>query len=374
VSGGVWITGPDHYWVAEDHVLALADFLRELRTQMSHVVSVLLQIERHDVTTSEGFLASWPGDEVARVRMRLAELVQEAERLHQALWDYARATADQERARMSTFEAPRDRLLALVAITLAQTTPPSDFANWGFAQAAQAIIPEDSLFDAVSVTGTRHGPAVSPARTFAERLDRIPRGSDHSIRIERFVDQDGSIATDVYIAGTRDGGVGFTTEPFDMESNIALIAGATAASLVAVERAMSASGVTVGDKVTFVGHSQGGLIAARLAESGRYATTGLVTVGAPIGHIPVRGNYPAVAISHRDDVVPELGGHARQSLVVRVSMHSGADPGDVVGAHSLEAYRQSAAELDASPARNRLGEFPMVSGTARPMVFRAQRD
>ncbi len=374
MSGGLWITGPDHHWVAEDHVLALADFLIELRTHMSQVRSVLLTIERQDITTTEGFLVSWPGDEVTRVRMRVAELVLEAERIHQALWDYARETADQERARIRAFEAPRDRILALVAITMAQTTPPSGFASWGFAQAAQAFIPEKSVFDAVSVAGIRQGPAVHPAQTFAERLDRIPRSFDHSIRIERFAQSDGSVATDVYIAGTRDGGVGYTKEPFDMESNIALIAGATAASLVAVEKAMTASGVKPGDKVTFVGHSQGGIIAARLAESGRYDTTGLLTVGAPIGGVPVRGDYPAVAISHRDDVVPELGGHVKQSRTVRVSLESGAEPGDVVGAHSLEAYRRSAAEVEASPAKNRLGEFPTVSGTTRPMVFRAQRD
>ncbi len=158
-----------------------------------------------------------------------------------------------------------------------------------------------------------------------------------------------------------------------MESNIALIAGATAASLVAVEAALKASGVRPGDKVTFVGHSQGGLIAARLAESGRYQTTGLLTVGAPLGGAPIRGDYPAVAITHRDDVVPELGGHAELSRAVGVSTRSGAVPGDVGRAHSLDAYIATAKALDNSSAKERVGELPTSTGTTRPTFFRAQR-
>jgi len=374
VSDGLWITGPDHHFVAEDHVLALADFVKELALQIDHSAGVLRHVESQNIEPPEGFLSTWSFHEVARIRFRVERLREEAQRLHLALWDYARATADQERARIETFDVPRDRLIALMLVTLARSDVPSGFESWGFSEVAQAIIPATSVFDSVSVSATRGVTSVHPAGSFVERVGRIPHDSPYPIRIERFVQPDGSYSTDVYIAGTRDLGVGYTREPFDMESNIALIAGATATSFVAVEAAMKASGVRPGDKVTFVGHSQGGLIAARLAESGRYSTTGLLTVGAPLGGTPVRGDYPAVAITHRDDVVPELGGHAEPSRAVGVSTLSGAALGDVGGAHSLDAYTETAEALDSSPAKGRVGELPTPTGTTRPTFFQAQRN
>ena len=166
--------------------------------------------------------------------------------------------------------------------------------------------------------------------------------------------------------------MGTTVEPFDMESNLALVAGVSAASMVAVEAAMRKAGVKPGDRVSFVGHSQGGLLAARLAESGRYATSSLLTVGAPLGTVAPSGNYPALAISHRDDLVPELGGASKPTRITHVETHSGANAFDLAGAHAREAYFDTAARLDASPARENFPRWESA-GEGNSQVFSAKR-
>ena len=102
----------------------------------------------------------------------------------------------------------------------------------------------------------------------------------------------------MFIAGTNDWSLHSTDSAFDMSSNLALVAGVQAASLIATERAMADAGVTRNDRVVFVGHSQGGAVAATLAESGRYDTAGLFTVGAPTGTLPVTGSYPSLTVEH----------------------------------------------------------------------------
>ncbi|MBT5575704.1 MAG: hypothetical protein HOJ98_01065 [Microbacteriaceae bacterium] len=167
--------------------------------------------------------------------------------------------------------------------------------------------------------------------------------------------------------------MGSSLDPFDMESNVALVAGVPAASLLGVHRAMTRAGIKPGDAVTFTGHSQGGIIAARLAESGRYRTTGLLTVGSPLGTLAITGPYPALALRHTDDLVPRLGGSDRTSGVMVVERPSGAAPGDIVGAHERTGYHQTARDIDSSPARPRLPELPVPKGRSAPRLYVVRR-
>jgi pimeloyl-ACP methyl ester carboxylesterase len=183
------------------------------------------------------------------------------------------------------------------------------------------------------------------ARGLAERIARIP-DSDSPIRIERYLLPGGQWHTEVFVAGTRTWDLEQTDDPFDMRSNLALVAGLPAAAAMATEKAMARAGVRRGDRVLFVGHSQGGAVAASLAESGRYDTRGLLTVGAPLGNQPVRGDYPAIRIEHRDDLVVDLGGYRQPGGQWVVETDSGADPGDVAGAHGRSQYLETATRID----------------------------
>jgi pimeloyl-ACP methyl ester carboxylesterase len=136
---------------------------------------------------------------------------------------------------------------------------------------------------------------------------------------------------------------------------------------------MTRAGIKHGERVTFTGHSQGGMIAARLAESGTYRTTGLVVVGSPTGTLSATGGYPALALRHTDDVVPRLGGSDQGSGFTTIERASTSPIGDVVGAHKKSGYVQMARDLDSSPAVAHLPEIPNASGTAQARVFNAQR-
>ena len=374
MSDGLWITGPWGQWVAEEHVVALADYLQKLRLNIERVALALPQPDFGPSISDPQFHATISWDEVRRIRLQLADAASEASRLQGALLRYAEQTGSQELARTRTFDASRDRLLALMVITFVGRPAPEGFAGWGFSEAAQALTPIGERIDGVSVSPSANSRRVIPAMSLAERVARIPSGNDAPIRIERSGSEGGPSLVEVYIGGTRDFRMVDSEEPFDMASNISLVAGATAASLIAVQLAMKSAGVSASDRVTFVGHSQGGLIATRLAESGAYNTVGLLTVGAPVGVAPVRGDYPALHLAHSDDLVPALGGHQVPSKAVRIEKHSGARGGDVIGAHSIGAYTQTAERADSSLAAHRFGSLPQGSGPATAQFFSAKRD
>lgn len=182
----------------------------------------------------------------------------------------------------------------------------------------------------------------------AERLARLP-DSETPIRIERYPLPDGTTHTEVFISGTREWSLGSEDDPFDMRSNLALVAGVPAAASIAARQAMRQARVSPRDPVVFIGHSQGGAVATALAESGQFRTVGLITAGAPVGHMPVTGGYPALRIEHTDDPIVSLGGHTIPGGEVVVSRDSGAPLWDPAAVHAREAYTDTAAQIDRSP-------------------------
>ncbi|GAA1694395.1 hypothetical protein GCM10009792_13080 [Microcella alkalica] len=191
----------------------------------------------------------------------------------------------------------------------------------------------------------------------AERVARIP-DSAAPVRVERFAAPGGD-RFEVYIAGTAgeaaDGGplVEGGEHPWDMSSNIALIAEHDASSLQAVKQALADAGAGPASPVVFTGYSQGAAIATLLAESGEFTTAGLVTVGAPTGGMPVAGDYPAVVVAHDDDPVTALGGPQERTnaVVVTAPRDDRWEEGDpVLAGHAIDAYRETAERVDASGA------------------------
>lgn len=196
--------------------------------------------------------------------------------------------------------------------------------------------------------GGESRPVAAPG-SLAERVARIPDAAA-PIVIERYTLPDGSAHVEVYIAGTDSHAPMGGEQPWDMASNVAIIGGADASSVQAVRAALAAEGITGETSVVFTGYSQGGAIATVLAESGDYRTTGLVTVGAPSGGLPVRGEYPAIVIEHREDLVPVLSGIRRDTTAVIVrgdAFPDGAAPDGILPAHEIDRYRRTASTADA---------------------------
>lgn len=145
---------------------------------------------------------------------------------------------------------------------------------------------------------------VSPPANIAERIARIPSG-EARIRIDRY----GSPASpefEVYISGTD-----FSKEydsPFGAGSNIALLTTGSAASLQAVKKALASAGVTKNSPLVITGHSQGGMIALSLANSGEYRVKAVITAGTPVGVTGGTEAIPSVHLVGQIDPVPALGG------------------------------------------------------------------
>lgn len=142
-------------------------------------------------------------------------------------------------------------------------------------------------------------------------IGRIPHADPDTpqVRIERYAPEAGARPTFVvYLGGTIDSSLMTTDEPWDMTSNLVALADMDAGSLRAALAAMHAAGIASDDLVTLVGHSQGGLLATRLAQSSEFRVGDVVTVGAPIHQIPVPAGVTLTAIEHNEDLVPSLGG------------------------------------------------------------------
>jgi len=197
--------------------------------------------------------------------------------------------------------------------------------------------------------------------TLVGRLAQTAASPDARVRIERF----GS-SVFVYIPGTKTWNPIAGKNPLDATSNLWAMQGpGVAASERAVAKAMGLAGVGAGDSVIFVGHSQGGLVAANLASAAgarrglaakpTYRVAGLVTVGAPIAHLSGKLEVPTLAIEHTNDVVPKLSLNANPLTEnwVTVSRETPTDSlnqtSDLVEAHDLEAYRDTAKQADESP-------------------------
>lgn len=270
--------------------------------------------------------------------------------------------------RYDDHEAASSRLLAAVATEeLITVLGPLDFlgALVGLRGVAEAISNRSNEID-VSETATA---ATSAPDSLFELLARIPaRGALTSIlqdasqiRIDEYA-ADGQTRYIVYIEGTLDFSLTSTDEPWDMTSNIAAVLGERqSASERAVREAMADAGIRAEDPVILVGHSQGGLVGARIAQSGDYRVTDLVTAGAPLRSVAIPPSVRVTILEHTDDLVPSLSGVPLASVAGAALLVRAASPdptsSDMAEPHRLLGYLDTAAraETDSSPVlRQRL--------------------
>lgn len=201
--------------------------------------------------------------------------------------------------------------------------------------------------------------------TLAAAAGRIPTGDGSRIRVERYSMPDGTRQYAVYVRGTTGSD---DDEAFDMTSNVQLYAGQQSASYEAVLEALHEAGAERGDVVHAFGHSQGAMVASRLAVEGGFDTQTLVTFGSPVD-TQVGDGTLSVAVRHRDDPIAALAGGgfdagvgAPGSFVAERTADPGVTTGDAhpFGVHGMSTYEQTAAMLDAShdprmdPVRDRL--------------------
>lgn len=185
----------------------------------------------------------------------------------------------------------------------------------------------------------------------ADRLDRVP-GAEQ-VRIERYDAPGAPSRFIVYIAPTQTFSPAAETEPWDLTSNVAGVAGLPAGSIRATQLAMADAGITADSEIVLVGYSQGGLVADALAASGSWNTVGLETYGDPGGGFDIPGDVRGIAIRHSDDFVVATGGAQQPTERVIVERQAYPEvarmPTDApVPAHQRNAYAATAELLDAA--------------------------
>lgn len=187
-------------------------------------------------------------------------------------------------------------------------------------------------------------------RNLGEMVGRVPDGEQGLVRVERYTMPDGSRRYTAYLRGTRTGRLG-GTDPSNMTSNLALYRHERSTSYTAALRALEMAGAKPGDTVDLVGHSQGGMIAGRIALDSGYDTELLVTAGSPT-EAQVSDDALSVQLKHDSDIVPNLTGGGSPAQVgsdgsVVISRDVPLD-GGLMSAHGLEKYDETARLADAS--------------------------
>lgn len=207
---------------------------------------------------------------------------------------------------------------------------------------------------------------VNPPANIAERIARIPAG-EARIRIDRY----GTVESpefEVYISGTD-----FSKEydsPFGAGSNIALLTTGSAASLQAVKKAMTNAGITKQTPVVLTGHSQGGMIALSLANSGEYRVEAVITAGTPVGVTGGAKGIPSVHLVGQIDPVPALGGLVSNAGGTTWVGQTGETP---LASHHANNYVNFARNIDSlgDPALSLLERQLQESGSGEARWYAA---
>jgi hypothetical protein len=137
----------------------------------------------------------------------------------------------------------------------------------------------------------------------------------------------------------------------DMGTNLRALANRPSVFERGVIEAVRRAGVRPGEPIMLVGHSQGGMIAARLAAqlgASGFTVTHLVTAGAPIGLAAVPGSVAVLSLQNRGDVVPELDGTANPRRANWITARTAHGGDSVQARHSMGSYLAGAYDLDAS--------------------------
>lgn len=192
-------------------------------------------------------------------------------------------------------------------------------------------------------------------RDFTSALDTAQRPSGANIDVRKVTGPDGKVSYIVDIPGTKvwnlpgddKGSVN------DLGTNLNAMAGNPTTLEAGVRDALSRAGAGPRDPVMLVGHSQGGIVAARAATdfvtNGRYNVTHVVTAGSPIGRIPIPDKVQVLSLENSGDIVPHLDASDNPATANRTTVTFDHQTGSVSGNHGLkDNYVTAAGQLDSS--------------------------
>lgn len=194
------------------------------------------------------------------------------------------------------------------------------------------------------------GAAMKKLEVYADDVDQF--------KIEQ-VGEGADAVYNVYLPGTKEFDSPFAESGIvqNMGTNLAGVGGADNAYEQAVVAALEQMGVPPDAPLNFMGHSQGGIIAARLAQkltdpsSGlpQYDVTSVVTAGSPVDSIDLPENVQMLSLVNEYDVVPRLDGEHYDDHSNHTTIVTEVQNGTATGNHLMkDVYTEMAADLTTS--------------------------
>ncbi|HZL81363.1 MAG TPA: hypothetical protein VFC06_05410, partial [Demequina sp.] len=214
-------------------------------------------------------------------------------------------------------------------------------------------------------TRTLTGTDVPASDGDALRSVRDGYATPGAVAVTRLDHPDGTRSWLVAVPGTEEGTVG-GPNPLDMQSNLELLAGQSAAASELTVAAMEQAGIAPGEPVMLAGHSQGGMTAMALAGSAavtaRFAITHVLTAGSPVAGMSTQPGIQVLNVEHTTDVIPTLDGRTnpdtRDRTTVRRDLSVSDDPAEraarlsLVDAHDVDLYVRTLDLVDVSAAQD----------------------
>jgi hypothetical protein len=228
-----------------------------------------------------------------------------------------------------------------------------------------ALLYDQDLGDLTHQQGTEEAP-----ETLAEAMEKLDEMANHedSFKIEK-VGTPPHETYNIYLPGTKafdgpfpEGTPGLPDALTDsglvqnLGTNFAGVAGADNAYVAAVLQAMQDAGIPPDASVNLLGHSQGGIIAARVAEAvaqtegGRpYRIDNVVTAGSPVDGIALPEDINVVSLVNEYDIVPRLDGEGYDDVSNHTTIVAHEQTGSVTGNHDMtKLYLPMVEDLEAS--------------------------
>ena len=231
--------------------------------------------------------------------------------------------------------------LEQAAALLASLYPPGSAVVVGRGSDRQAPAVPASVVDLMAGLEHRDARAAGDAQGEIDVRRLTRTGPDGQVSTSWIVDLPGTKSWDVDPS--------HRTHLNDLATNLTTMAGVPSARVDGLTEALRQAGVGRDEPVMLVGHSQGGLVAMRAAETyahdGSFRVTHVVTAGSPTARMPVPASVSVLALENRYDLVPRLDGEPAPPEANRVTVVFDAQSHDIGRNHSLSTTYLTGARL-----------------------------